>query len=329
MVIRTLFIFTLALVALCWSAEASAQSEADKTTARALAVEAQQALDAERYAEAADKFGRAEKLFHAPTLVVGLARAYVGMGKYVEAMEAYNEVIREPMGSDAPEPFQQAKADAKQEIQGLEQKIGWVTLRVEGPTEPTVDLDGQSVSVASLGVRRAINPGDHVVRVSAGGWLTAEKSFSISAGGNEEVVVTLEEGADDPAVIPAGGGTSPGGEGPGADTGGTAGGTSTLTILGWTGIGVGGAGILVGAITGGLAMGKRGELVDNCSEAGECGPEQQSTLDSYRTMGTISTVGFIAGGVLAAAGTVLLIVAPSDDVEAELGLGHAGVRVRF
>lgn len=328
MVIRTLCIFALALSALVWPAEAAAQSEADKTTARALAVEAQQALDAKRYAEAADKFGRAEKLFHAPTLVVGLARAYVGMGKYVEAMEAYNEVIREPMAADAPEPFLTAKSDAKAEIQGLEAKIGWVTLRVEGPSDPAVELDGQSVSVASLGVRRAINPGDHVVRVSAPGWLTAEERFAMSAGGSEEVVVTLEEGADDPGVVPAGSGPSPTVDGSSPDTVGD-GGTSTLTILGWTGIGVGGAGILVGAITGGLAMGKRGELGDNCSEAGECGPEQQSTLDSYRTMGTVSTIGFIAGGVLAAAGTVLLIVAPSDDVEAEVGLGRAGVRVRF
>ena len=327
MVIRTLFILALSVVLLGWSADASAQSEADKTTARALAVEAQEALEAKRYEEAADKFGRAEKLFHAPTLVVGLARAYVGMGKYVEAMEAYNEVIREPLEADAPEPFKAAKNDARKEIQGLDQKIGWITLRVEGPSEPTVDLDGQSVSIASLGVRRAINPGDHVVRVSASGWLTAEQSFSIGAGGTEEVVITLEEGADDPSVIPAGGG--PGTAGSGADGADEGGGTSTLTILGWTGIGVGGAGIIIGAITGGLAIGKRGELVDNCSEAGECGPEQQSTLDSYRTMGTISTIGFVAGGVLAAAGTVLLIVAPSDDVEAELGVGHVGLRVRF
>lgn len=328
MVIRTIWLFALALVALCWTGDAFAQSEADKATARALAVEAQQALDAKRYAEAADKFGRAEKLFHAPTLVVGLARAYVGMGKYVEAMEAYNEVIREPISADAPEPFVNAQADAKKEIQGLDEKIGWVTLRVEGPSEPTVDLDGQSVSAASLGVRRAVNPGDHVVRVSADGWNTAEQSFSIGAGGTEEVVVTLEAQEGAPSVVPAEGGGTPSDE-RGGDPGGEGGGASTLTILGWTGIGVGGAGILVGAITGGLAMGKRGELVDNCSEAGECGPDQQSTLDSYRTMGTVSTIGFIAGGVLAAAGTVLLIVAPSDDVEAEIGLGHAGVRVRF
>jgi len=326
----TLVLFTVVVLCAGWPVEAAAQSEADKATARALAVEAQQALDAKRYAEAADKFGRAEKLYHAPTLLVGLARAYAGMGKYVEAMESYNAVIRESIGADAPAPFQKAQQDAKDEIQGLDQKIGWVTIRVEGPDAPTVSLDGRDVPVASLGVRRAINPGDHVIEASAAGWQPTEQSFSISSGGSEEVALALTaapEGTVGPTPTPVTGPVPTEGDtGPGDGDGG---GGDTMTILGWTAIGVGGAGLIVGAVTGGLALGKHGELNDNCNDAGQCAPDQQSTLDSYRTMGTISTVGFIAGGVLAAAGTVLLIVAPSDGVEAEVGLGRAAVRVRF
>ena len=100
-------------------------------------------------------------------------------------------------------------------------------------------------------------------------------------------------------------------------------------------MGVGGAALVVGAITGGLAMGDHSDLEDNCP-GGQCPPEQQDTLDSFHTMGTVSTVGFIAGGVLAATGVVLLLTAPSAAeepaatvVEARFGPGSLSATVRF
>ena len=38
----------------------------------------------------------------------------------------------------------------------------------------------------------------------------------------------------------------------------------------------------------------------------------QMWVDSYNTMGTISTIGFVAGGVLAATGVVLVVTAPKS-----------------
>src|SRR5690349_24257436 len=56
-------------------------------------------------------FKRAEALFHAPTLALGLARAYTANGKYVAAQETYNRIIREGVPANAPPAF--AKADRK------------------------------------------------------------------------------------------------------------------------------------------------------------------------------------------------------------------------
>src|SRR5580658_7740380 len=67
----------------------------------------------------------------------------------------------------------------------------------------------------------------------------------------------------------------------------------------------GGVGIATGAVAGVLAIGKHSTL------AGECPADcKQSDIDSYHAIGAISTAGFIAGGVLAGAGLVLILTAP-------------------
>jgi hypothetical protein len=311
---RTWILLLLASLVMLVSHPATAQTEADKATARELAKEAQKALEAKDYGAAVDKFTRAEKLFHAPTLVLGRARAYVGLEKYVEAMESYNAVIREKLPNGASDAFTQAKVDAAKEIEGLDAKIAWVTLTVNGPSSPEVSLDGTAVPEASLGVRRALNPGDHELTGGGEGFGDGSVRFSVGAGEEKDVVLELEPST---ATVPP--------PPPGGDDGGN----GLYTILGWTGVGVGGAGILVGAITGSLAWVKRNEVVSECDDESRCPPEQTDNIKSFQVMGNVSTVSFVVGGVFAAGGTLLLILAPSDDVEAEIGLGRVGVTVRF
>jgi hypothetical protein len=168
-----------------------------------------------------------------------------------------------------------------------------------------------------------VNPGQHIVKAAAPGWHAGTQSFAIAAGQSQEISLTLEENPDDPALATAGGdGDSMG----------------TVRILGFAALGVGAAGLIVGGVTGGLAIGKHGELEDNCPN-NQCPPEQQDNLDSFETMGTISTVGFIAGGVFAAAGVALVVVSytlgnePTEPAsarfEAEVGPSNVAARLRF
>jgi hypothetical protein len=76
--------------------------------------------------------------------------------------------------------------------------------------------------------------------------------------------------------------------------------------------GVGGAGLAVGAITGIIALGKAGDLKDTCNADKTCPPSEKDNVDSYKSMGTISTIGFIVAGVGGAAGLVLLLTAPTE-----------------
>ena len=114
---------------------------------------------------------------------------------------------------------------------------------------------------------------------------------------------------------------------------------STRKILGITGLALGGAGLAVGAVTGGLTIAKHGSILNDCP-GGTCPAGSQSRfqgeIDSYHLLSNLSTAGFVAGGVLAAAGVVLIVTAPKDTpahpssaITPVVGPGWAGVQGAF
>jgi hypothetical protein len=82
--------------------------------------------------------------------------------------------------------------------------------------------------------------------------------------------------------------------------------------LAYVALAAGGVGLAVGGITGGLAISKRSALDANpaCKD-GVCDSSIQNDIDSFRTMRTVSTVGFIVGGVCAGAGVVIWLASGS------------------
>lgn len=310
----------LSLAALSLSPHAVAQaSDADKALARDLAKEAAQALTEKRFDVAREKFARAESLYHAPTLLVGLARSYVGLGKFVEAKEAYTQVVREALPANASDAMKQAKADAESEVATLDDKIGAGTIQVtaEGgglPSGLSVLLDDTELKQAALGLKRPMNPGAHRVVVTAPGFKSAERRFDVVAKKDVSVDLRLEK-----AAVAAAGATRPevlkltSERAPDADSATEthhSGTTGTQAILGWASVGLGGAGLLVGAIAGGLAVKRHSDLEKLCGGS-TCPASAQDRIDAYNTMGTLSTVGLVAGGVFAATGVVLLVTVPS------------------
>ena len=94
-------------------------------------------------------------------------------------------------------------------------------------------------------------------------------------------------------------------------------------------------GLGVGSVTGLIAAGKKSDLEAGCPD-GQCPPGQHDTLDGAKTLGNVSTVGFLVGG----AGVVLTIVgfvssakqsggAQKPGVSPWVGLGSAGVSGAF
>jgi hypothetical protein len=324
---------------------ALAQSDGDRATARALGQDGQQAFENKDYATAEDRFRRADKMVHAPTLMLGLARALSAEGKYVEAQEAYNRIVRDGLPPNAPDAFKRALEDAKKEVDAVSAKVGAVVITVKAAgggdiPDPQVILDEHPINSASLGVRRAVDPGAHVLRATAEGYKTGEIKFTLTPGASVDEPLLLEKDlsapvaatpAPPPVPVSATAMAS-------ADTGATGQPSKARKILPWIAFGVGGAGLIVGGVTGVLAIGKHSTLSGNCP-SGMCGADQQSDLDGYHTLGTISTVGFIVAGVGGAAGAVLLLTQPKSDSAASatpglrvvpvVGLGSVGAAGTF
>lgn len=282
----------------------------DIAQARQLGQQAQAAYDAGNYAESEKLWNAAAKLYsQAPTLTLGLARTQAKLGHVVASQESYNKIIREWSNVASPPPaFKDALEAAKTEVGAVSAKVASVTLTVEGPASPVVTIDGQTVPVAALGLKRPVDPGSHKVSATADGYKPAETTFSVAEGGTSAATLKMEKAPD--AVVAGTPAPGPSPSEPGADTGGSKG--SMNKTLAFVAFGVGGAGLVVGAITGAIALGKAGDLKDKCNADKACPPTESDNVDSYKSMGTISTVGFIVAGVGGAAGLVLLLTAPKD-----------------
>jgi hypothetical protein len=311
------------------SAALAEPTAADRATARTLAQEGQQALESKNYAIAIDKFSRADSLVHAPTLLLGLARAQVGLGRLVEAQESYNRIIRDGVAAGSPHSWTKALEDATKEVAALPQRLPWVTITVLGPTNPEVVIDSTPVPIASLGVKRPVNPGNHTIKVSAEGYLPTERAITLSEGQSLTVNLELEQAPTDSSQIAK---KSTGS----FDTHTSTSSPETRRILAFGALGLGGAGLIVGGVTGALALRKHNQLTTACPNNGACDPSQGSAIDSYHTYGNISTVSFIVGAVGAAGGAILLLTQPSREsssatarVSAFVGVGSAGVKGTF
>jgi hypothetical protein len=320
-----------------------ADEGADRGQARELGTQAYQAAERGDWVKAEDLFRRADSIYHANTLLLGLARARTHLGKYVEAWEDYHRILVESLPPNASPAMKKAVDDARAEIGSVEGKRARVTLTVTGPSTPMVTIDGAPINAAALGAERDVNPGTHAVHAEGAGYLPGDTTFTVAEGQSATASLQLRPAPSSPSGAPAAAaaGAAPTQATP-ADAPSGGGGGSTRRTLGLVGMGVGAAGLVAGVITGVIAMGDHSSLLNDVCAKGPCSQSDltsyNSSTDSYHTMGTVSTVGFIAGGVLAVGGAVLFFTAPSGSapstgqgahVAPYVGLGNAGFAGSF
>jgi hypothetical protein len=320
-------------------------TDADRGTARILAIEGQKAFNKQDFTTAVDRFTRADSLVHAPTLALALAQSQAALGKLVTAQEIYNRVAREGVAPKSPPSWTKAVDDARKEAALMAPRIPSVTITVRGASDATVTLDGVPVPSAALGAKRPVDPGKHTIRAEAKGLVAAEASLTLAEGQNEAVVLELKSASAQPKSLPAppvAAAKPPERPTPASDIAlapepplaPDAPARSPQKTVGVIALGVGGAGLLLGGITGGVAVGKHGALKAACGN-GPCDASQQGAVDAYHLMGALSTAGFVVGGVGAAAGVVLLLTASGAPAPKEarftpvIGLGYLGAEGTF
>lgn len=307
MAARGVVYLTFGAALLLTAGRAAAQPSDDPARAEArkigyAGVEAYQAGD---FATAHDRLETAFQMLRVPSLGLWSARALTKLGKLVEAEARYLEVIRLPTSVGDEAIQEQARQDARNERAELARRIPSVLVRVEGApaAEVAVTMDGAPLTGSAIGESHLVNPGRHRIEGVRGA--ARASADVVAAEGEQKTAVLRFAGAGaDAAATPA---TD---VGPTAPRGGA---SSTMRTVGWATMAAGGAGILVGAVTGLVAISKKGSLDDAGCVSGSCPVGQRDAVDSYQRMRLVSGVGLIAGVVLAGAGTYLLLTTPAND----------------
>jgi hypothetical protein len=298
-------------------------SASERATARSLAKDGYVALTDKDYATAEDRFRRADELVHAPTLVIDRARALVGLGRFGEAYTAFQSVIAEEIPAKAPAVWKQAKKAAEKEIEAVKPRVAWLTIRVTGPAESQVELDGQPLPASSLGERLPTNPGERVIAASAEGFVPKQIKQSLAEGADVKLALELvPEPKPAPVVVV----TPPPPPDPVEQETERRG--NRNRTLSYVAFGVSGAGLAVGVATGVLWLKARSDIKDACgslsceastdSEASRYEDQQQR----YNTYGTISGIGFAVGVAGAATGVALILLEPKTNNDEKAKTAH-------
>jgi hypothetical protein len=265
-----------------------------RTIARELALQGAEALDNKDYATALDRFERAASLVRAPSLTVMQARTLVALGRFVEALDKYEETQRMPLPADAVEAFTSAVRDASKEAAELRPRLPWLRISLIGAEakSPSVQvfLDDKPVRSATLDIERPIDPGNHDVEARSGGRTLARSSISLTEAEHRTLELALTPVVASPAP-------------PREHETSSRGWSRQTWALAAGGVGVAGLGTAL--VTGLIALHKKSELADVCHPG--CPESSADDLSSYRTNRTLAYVGLGVGVVGVGVGGYLLL----------------------
>jgi hypothetical protein len=307
---RALVIGWLA-TSLCMAVPAAAQQDdpAMRSAGRKLALDGIALFQQGKAPEASEKLEKAYQLLPVPSVALWSARALEKRGLLVEASERYMEAGRMSGFKGDQDVQLQAQKDAARELEGLTPRIPSLVIAVSpaGDGQAVVTLDGKPVPPALLGEEQPVNPGAHQIDVTLGERKVSRR-VTLAEAEKKTETIGLDSGAPSAStsshspVSVAGDASKP------ADTG--TGSGSTQRTVAYVALAAGGAGLALGGVSGVLALSKRGSLEDNpgCNaDKNVCLASQRSEVESLDTLRTLSTVGLVAGGVLATTGVVLLL----------------------
>jgi hypothetical protein len=173
-------------------------------------------------------------------------------------------------------------------------------------TDVKVTMDGDSFADRLDGnTALSADPGQHTFTFEIAGQAPMDQSFLLTDGQKDRrETVTFPAPPPPPAPVAAVGSS-------GTDS---SSGTSNgpLRPIAYTLGGVGAASLIVGGVTGAIAISKKNASESACGSATQCSNHAESVSDhnTASSLATVSTITFIAGGVALAAGVTLFFLAP-------------------
>ncbi len=340
----------LAVLAVLYSNMANAAPDASQIAlATQLFDDAEKLMRAEQASEACPKYAESQRLDPQLGTLLHLGACYARVGKTASAWASFKDAA-----DLAARKHDEREATARQYLVDLEPRLSRLSIEVamDAPASIEVKRDGEPYGRAAWGSPMPIDPGPHVITASCSGFKDWQTTIDVPAGAStarvsvprlEPLVVQPVPTLASPNPIPPNAyAATP------APSAGTAqvspaptpqpavdrtGSDSSEQTLGWVFLGIGGVGLAVGAISGALVLSERSTLDNSGACVGRvCANSQHDTLNTFKTARTVSSVGFIVGGLATVSGVTLLLTAPksqSTAISAWVGPVSAGLRGRF
>ena len=294
-----------------------------KNSAKKLFKQGTSAFDAGQYEEAATKFRAANEANYNWKLFYNIGQAEAAAGNNGRALEAFE--IYMTKGSDSIPIIRQD--DVLKEMERLRSITG--SIDIVAPDDCHVFVDG---------VERGITPLPGSILVNAGVTLqlqvvqNGEEIFSrnIRVNGAQVKRVSIYEDSKsetEPIVAPVAEQGEDDTKDDALEAASVTNASETdssmnmvdaeqptkarkMKIAGLVVLSAGGAALIAGGVTGGLAIKRKNDMLDECGDdaTAACSQTSDRNLKDSRTLGNISTAAFIAGGVLAATGVTLFIL---------------------
>jgi hypothetical protein len=284
----------LAAAILCFSSTtARAEDESPEKKAEHLFDDAKVMAEKGNYTEACPKLEESQRLDPALGTQFNLADCYEHVGRTASAWQLFNEVAIAARAAGKA-PREQA---ARARMATLDPRLARVKVIAPATAGLEVRIDAHALTPAELESSYAVDPGAHTVTASANerkpwtGQVTGKPSATTEVRVPELEVVVAP--ALDLGMAPE-----------------PRGGTQRTIALIVGGVGI--AGLAVGGVAGVMAISKHDDAKARCEDPKRCPDAESAALWTDATSaGTVSTIGFVAGGVALAGAAVLWFTAPS------------------
>ncbi len=289
------------LAVLLASSLAAPVARADDATAESLYRDGRRAAVVKDWDLACRKFKESLEREPAPGTMLNLADCEENRGHILAALGHYRVAATKFKAGDERAEF------GKQRAAALDKRVARLTIRLapQSPAGASVERDGAPVEPAALGVPVRVDPGEHALVVRAPGRVDARGSLKVGEGETREVELAVGSATGAAPAAPAG---PPAGtpsaappepwHPPPPDR------TAAYVVLG-----VGGVGLVTGAVAGVLALGAASKAHDGCPNQVCTAQDGVDAAGRARTLGLVSTLGFGAGVLGALGGTYLWLKA--------------------
>lgn len=299
-------LFGLLLGALALTAPATAE---DVAAAEALFNRGVADMKASKFDTACPAIEESYRLDPRPGTLFALAECEAKRGRVATAVTRYGDYLalysRLPPDQQTAQKGRDKTATKKKAELAPEVPEITLSLPPDAPRGVVIKRDDAVLSEAALGVALPIDPGDHVVTTQAPGGDVVETKVTLKRGEKKSLTLPVKPAPTAPVASATTTASAAPTVTPPPSTG-----SSGRRTAGFVVGGVGVAALAVGGVMGGLALGKKAIVKDNCTGT-FCNHEGKLAADSGKKLALVSTIGFGVGLAGVATAIVLIATAPS------------------